>query len=265
MERKTKSGWKPWKPPPEKQDRRDRWGLRGKTAWDWLDLMIVPVMLALFAGFFTTVQLFWQTAAEQARDQSLANQTAELQRFIEEFRVQRDALQGYLDLMADLLLNHDLLDAEPDSDVVAIAQAQTLTILRQLDSQGKRTVVLFLLDARLIQATAETGPVIALAEADLSNADLSGASLEGADLSDADLGNADLGNADLSGANLDGVDLTSANLKDANLSGAEGITNEKLEQEADDLDRATMPNGQKYEDWLKSKGRKQNGKNDGSS
>jgi hypothetical protein len=46
MERKTKSGWKPWKPPPEKQDRRDRWGLRGKTAWDWLDLMIVPVMSA---------------------------------------------------------------------------------------------------------------------------------------------------------------------------------------------------------------------------
>jgi hypothetical protein len=210
--------------------------------------MIVPVMLAFFAGFFTTVQLFWQTAQEDARDQALAQQTAELQRFIEEFRVQRDALQGYLDLMADLLLNHDLLDAEPGSDVVAIAQAQTLTILRQLDSQGKRTVVLFLLDARLIQAPAETGPVIALAEADLSNADLSGASLEGADLSDADLGT-----AEISGANLDGVDLTSANLKDANLSGAEGITNEKLEQQTHALDRATMPNGQKYEDWRKDR------------
>jgi uncharacterized protein YjbI with pentapeptide repeats len=138
--------------------------------------------------------------------------------------------------------------------VVAIAQAQTLTILRQLDSQGKRTVVLFLLDARLIQATADIGPVIALAEADLSNADLSGASLEGADLSDADLGN-----ADLSGANLDGADLTSANLKDANLSGAEELTDEQL-GEVQSLEGATMPNGQKYEDWLKSKGRRENGK-----
>jgi uncharacterized protein YjbI with pentapeptide repeats len=52
-------------------------------------------------------------------------------------------------------------------------------------------VVLFLLDARLIQALAGTEPVIDLAEADLRN-------------------------ADLSGANLDGADLTSANLKDAN-------------------------------------------------
>jgi hypothetical protein len=33
VEHKPKPGWKPWKPPPEE---RDRWGLRGKTVWDWL-------------------------------------------------------------------------------------------------------------------------------------------------------------------------------------------------------------------------------------
>jgi uncharacterized protein YjbI with pentapeptide repeats len=69
--------------------------------------------------------------------------------------------------------------------------------------------------------------------------DLSGTNLEGADLS----------NADLSGTNLEGADLTSAYLRYADLSGAEGVTGEQLEQQAKSLKGATMPNGQKYEDW----------------
>ena len=65
--------------------------------------------------------------------------------------------------------------------------------------------------------------------------------------------------ADLSGANLSG-----ANLRDAVLAEAEGITNEELEQQAASLEGGTMPNGQQYEDWLKSKGRKEDGKSSGS-
>jgi hypothetical protein len=33
-----------------------------------------------------------------------------------------------------------------------------------------------------------------------------------------------------------------------------GVTNEQLQQQAASLKGATMPDGQKYEDWLKSKG-----------
>jgi len=35
------------------------------------------------------------------------------------------------------------------------------------------------------------------------------------------------------------------------LSGARGVTNDEPDEEADSLQGATMPNGQKYEDWLK--------------
>ena len=138
-----------------------------------------------------------------------------------------------------------------------------------------------------------------LANADLGDADLSGADLSNAlllnanlivaDLSGADLSNAlldnadlvaDLSNADLSGANLIGADLSDANLfsanlseanlngadlENANLSGADGITNAELEQQTVSLEGADMPNGQKYEDWLKSGLREEDGKNDGSS
>ena len=55
-----------------------------------------------------------------------------------------------------------------------------------------------------------------------------------------------LGGADLRGADLGGAVLTNAVLTNAE------VTEEQL-REAGSLERATMPNGQKYEDWIKDK------------
>jgi uncharacterized protein YjbI with pentapeptide repeats/cell division protein FtsB len=106
--------------------------------------------------------------------------------------------------------------------------------------------------------------------AHLPNADLSGAKLIGADLSEANLFSADLSDANLIGADLSRADLSDANLfganlENANLAGANGITNAELEQQAVSLVGADMPSGQKYEDWLKSDLREEDGKNEGSS
>jgi uncharacterized protein YjbI with pentapeptide repeats len=127
-----------------------------------------------------------------------------------------------------------------------------------------------------------------LRKAKLNGVDLGGADLSGADMSNAKLRGANLANADLqrkaerklNGANLSGADLTEASLSGADLSGAsltdayelikEGskredtrrVTNEQLEaQQTKSLAGATMPNGQKYEDWLKSRG--EGGENSG--
>jgi uncharacterized protein YjbI with pentapeptide repeats len=207
------------------------------TVRDWLDVLIVPVMLAFFADFFTFVQAFWQTAAEDARQQALADQTAEIQQFIEQFRVQEASLQEYLDLMTNLLLNHDLRGSEVGDEVRAIAQTQTLTTLRKMDTQGKQTVVLFLRDAGLIQPSDYLGgsyerPIISLMRVDLSGADLSGADLTAADVRGADLSDADLSLASLSDANF-----SFATLRDV-----EGVTEEQLQQ-VESLEGATMPNG----------------------
>jgi uncharacterized protein YjbI with pentapeptide repeats len=95
-----------------------------------------------------------------------------------------------------------------------------------------------------------------LAYSTVVDANLSGANLRGANLRGADLREADLYKADLSGAKL----------SDAILRDARNVTEEQLEEQAASLKRATMPNGQKYEDWLKDKkARKEDGKNDGSS
>jgi hypothetical protein len=46
------------------------------------------------------------------------------------------------------------------------------------------------------------------------------------------------------------------NLTEADLTDAMGVTNEELQQQAASLEGATMPDGQKYEEWVESKGRR---------
>jgi uncharacterized protein YjbI with pentapeptide repeats len=92
-----------------------------------------------------------------------------------------------------------------------------------------------------------------LGRASLVEADLGKTSLTGAYLRKADLTKATLSRAYLVGADLTETTLSETYLRNADLSGTRGITNEELEQQAMSLKDATMPNGQKYEEWLKDK------------
>jgi uncharacterized protein YjbI with pentapeptide repeats len=305
------------------------WTLRefgGKTLWDWLQLLIVPVVLSLI-----TVVFAWQ---QDIRQDQIESKRANAERELARERAQDEALQAYLSQMGSLLLEKDLRKSAKDSEVRSLARARTLTVLSRLDSARKERLLQFLYEAGLLhkqnpvvdldgadlsgidlrnnnisgsgafltdvsgnqpiggkvessKAANLSGAILSdanlegalLMDTDLSNTDLSDAHLSGAslwhtdlynaNLTDADLSNAGLWNAwlryaDLSGADLSGADLSGANLSGANLSGADlsdsgGITNEELEQQVaaslqGSLEGATMPNGQKYEDWLKSKG-----------
>jgi uncharacterized protein YjbI with pentapeptide repeats len=94
---------------------------------------------------------------------------------------------------------------------------------------------------------------------------LEGVHLWANDLTETDLSNANLREADFAGSITGPLlsespdeDFGDAILTDADLSGADltdaTITKEQLAQCAS-LGGATMPNGQKYEEWLKSNGR----------
>jgi hypothetical protein len=203
------------------------------------------------------------------------------------------ALQTYFDQMSTLLLDKGLSGwvdggAKGDREVRTLARARTLAALERLDPARKRLVVQFLMEANLISSAPGTEPVMGLVGADLSGVDLTYsapgeaqthdavpvADLSSADLTYADLSGADLGivmhgtrlvGADLRGADLNGAVIHDANLSGANLSGVTGKTAEQLDGQAGSLEGAIMPNGQKYEDWLKSKGRGEDGKKSGSS
>jgi uncharacterized protein YjbI with pentapeptide repeats len=246
-----------------------RWtGLGERTLWDVLQLLIVPIALAVI-GFLFTMQ-------QDARQQAIADQRAEIDRKVEEERAQDAALQGYLEYMSQLLLENSLRSSEADSEVRSLARARTLTVLQQLradpkeEDTDKEQLMEFLIEAGLISRVDGEDPVISLEEAHLRGTDLDyealhGTDLEAADLRGANLAGAHLEGADLSGANLSGAELRDADLSDAELTGA-NLRGAKVADyqlaETGSLTGATMPNGKKYEEWLKSKGRGEDGENE---
>jgi uncharacterized protein YjbI with pentapeptide repeats len=280
---------------PARAKQRSR--LRGWLAKVWRGtkdnaalVSLVGVLLTLFVTTLLT-QLEAHQRAQEAESQ------ARQQVQIAESQAEYSALQAYLDQMSQLMFERGLRGSEKDSEVRTLARARTRTVLAQLNSHRKGSVVQFLYEASLID---KEHPVVSLSDVrlrgadlsqlnelrganlsgadlsgailsvadlseaalsraedssrtNLSNAQLRGADLSGADLSDVDLSDADLSDAKLSNANLYEADLSDARLINADLSDAYGVTEEQLEAQATSLEGATMPNGQKYEDWLRDR------------
>src|SRR5215208_7114123 len=181
------------------ETKQSRWGFRGMTVRDWLQLLIVPLALVVI-GFLFSVQ-------QDARQQKIENQRAKAERELAVQRAQDEALQAYLDQMGGLLLERDLRASEEDSEVRTLARARTLTVLGRLDPSRKTAVMQFLAEAKLLQKVEGKGAIITFSGADLScNRSVIafgfGASQRCSDLSDANLFSADLSRADLRNANL---------------------------------------------------------------
>jgi hypothetical protein len=212
----------------------------------------------------------WFNAQQKEREQQIANEKA-----------QDEALESYLGQMSQLLTDEKrpLARSQPGDNLSAVARARTLSVLPRLGGNRKRSVVEFLYESGLLFKDRIVFPITGadlsgaylpgrlLEKANLIDARLQRAYLVGARLREADLLFAKLMEANLEGANLSGARLframlRGANLHGADLTGATGITNEELEQQAYSLKGATMPNGQKYEDWLKDQeGRNEDGAN----
>ncbi|MBE7384346.1 MAG: pentapeptide repeat-containing protein [Leptolyngbya sp. SIO1E4] len=206
----------------------------GKTLWDWLSLLGVPLSLAVLGYLF------------QQQQQQRAEVASKEQREISAAEAREEVLQVYFDRLSTLLVDKNLLaiaakvyakEASPEQQelldaAVDVIRARTLSILRRFeaDSERKSSVIRFLIEAEVISKAKLSLNRANLSGADLSLADLSGADLFGADLSGADLSGAglsgailiwaDLSRADLSRANLSRAILSRANLSETNLRGA---------------------------------------------
>ncbi len=191
-------------------------GFLSKSLWDWLQLLIIPLVLALIALVFQR--------ANSRTEQQIAKQRYEQDRQIALEKQREDLLQAYLDRMAELLLKEKLRSSAVDAEVRNMARVRTITTLFQLDARRIGIVFAFLLEAGLM-SNKPNSSIVSLSQADLTNINLSHANLENANLSNANLSsanlyNANLYNANLYNANLSNADLTSAYISEANLSKA---------------------------------------------
>lgn len=224
------------------KQKRVRWfkwtGFAGKTLWDWLQLLGVLAIPLVVAGATLGFGLLQQHLADvqHQRDQQAATLQHQQDQAIALDQQRATILQTYLDNIQDLLLNHNLLKSQSDSDVAILARARTLTALQGLDAMRKGQLLIFLYQANLI-GFVENGKtharIINLGGVNLSGFYLNGQPLvyapgglpngvilDGANLSGANLSGAILDHAHLSEANLSGATLTEASLAYADLNGA---------------------------------------------
>jgi uncharacterized protein YjbI with pentapeptide repeats len=234
----------------------------GITLWEWVKLLIVPAVIA--AGGL------WFNQQQQARAQESANQ-----------RVEDETLQAYITQISELLRDKErpLAEAEPGDTVSGVAHQLTRALLTRIDGRRKGQALQFLYESGLITSGRAVMNLwkVNLREAqigalDLTHADLQQTQLDRADLRYADLKHANMRGADLNGANLRGANLEQADLRETILFGAD-LTDALISDirqlngarlgTAQAIDRATgrttsledttMPNGQKYEEWLESR------------
>ncbi len=215
----------------------------GRTFWDWLELLIIPLVLAFAVVFFNRSERRTEQRIAQVRDETT-------RRIAADDRHEKE-LQAYFDRMTDLLLKEKLLDTSPESEIRTVARARSLTVLRSLDADRGLAVLRFLREiskgrTSTAQAVREAkslftpdGFLFSMKDAYLPmlspRADLSGtylrgiwitkADLRGIDFSDADLfdsllSEANLIEAKLVGANLNGTNLFKASLSRASLAAA---------------------------------------------
>lgn len=214
----------------------------GKTLWDWLSLLGIPLTLAIL-GYILQQQERNRAEAllkeQRERDERIAKE----QREIAANEAKEETLQIYFDRLSTLLIDKNILaiavkvhpySARQEDDqlkttitpeeqelfdsAIDVIRARTLSILRRFEDDAKRksSVISFLLETEIIGKAK-----LNLSGANLSRTDLSGAFLYEVNLSGANLEEANLSEALLDEANFSSANLSRANLSRANLSRAD--------------------------------------------
>jgi len=171
--------------------------LLGKSAWDWAELLIVPLLLSL--GGFLGARVF---AFREKNERS------------------QEALKSYLDQMSNLILSEEWPSSQMqnsekigENKLLTVVRARTIIALRELDKESMETLFRFLSESRVIH-------VITLSDLDLRGINLKDIDCSGIDLKGSSLRGAILENVNLQGANLIGCDCFGANFKGVKLDGA---------------------------------------------
>lgn len=212
-----------------------------KTLWDWLQLLVVPLVLAVAA--------FGLNAAQADRDRQSDQHRAERQLSVARDEAREDSLHTYLARMSDLILDRRLrvgVGVSPAHRTNAQMLARTLTLveLHQMDGPRKAVILQFLWEMALIRQKSRwieragsdrweyagqlTYPIVNLAGADLRGLRMEAMQLSPANSSLAEtVGGShgmqqsrvgvDLRGTELQGASFRGTNLANAAFNEANV------------------------------------------------
>ena len=181
--------------------RKPDWsGVQKKTAWNWLQLLLVPTTVS-FATFLISAT----------------------QHQIEAERLQEVAVQQFVDRVADMAIASD---GDLNAGQIAVGRAHTTAVFSLISGERAGRIVVFLNEIGYLDDFTDDFEGIDFSGAELKNFDFAGIDFEGADFRNADLedGNfrgSEFEDADLTGADLDGADMRGADFEFANMKGTE--------------------------------------------
>ncbi|TRU89116.1 MAG: pentapeptide repeat-containing protein [Microcystis novacekii Mn_MB_F_20050700_S1] len=206
-------------------------GFQKKSFWDWLQLLIIPLMLALGAFYLNSAADFrdYQIAQEQKHQEILTDYFSKMQDLIVETKKSKQT-PGSKESNSEEGL---LLEFRPT------AQALTLSVLEQLDGKRKGKVIIYLAESQLI--TVDNNEPYPQPEIKLDGANLKGMVLNDVDqvvkngnklrviINKSDMTDSRfkriglLANSDLKGSNFSNSILTSVDFTNANMPQAKFI------------------------------------------
>src|ERR1700686_3283352 len=92
----------------------------GKSLWDWLQLIIIPVVLAIGG--------FWFNQVQKNREEKATERRAQVDREIALDNQRETKLEEYFDKISELVFNHGLLQSKKGDPARIIARARTLSV-----------------------------------------------------------------------------------------------------------------------------------------
>ena len=129
-----------------------------RTLWDWFELLIFPIALALFAYYLNNYQ--------KKMEHKIAEERFNLERELRKDYERENLLRKFFDDINYLLTEKNLMSSPVDSTERSIARNKTLTTVRELDGVRKGKLFEFLFDSKLISIE---NCIVDLSSADFSN------------------------------------------------------------------------------------------------
>jgi hypothetical protein len=206
-------------------------GFQKKSFWDWLQLLIVPLMLAFGAFYlnYASETRDKQIAEEGKQQELLKDYFSKMQTLIVETKKSKDSQPKIVETKKSVETTKSK-DSQPNPDgapllpeFIPIAQALTLAVLDELDGKRKGKVISYLADSKLITANIKdqkSKPVIDLRKANLKEIVLEDVSLDGLSITGADMTEAKLTEVILTNSNLVSSKFINATLDTVDFSGS---------------------------------------------
>jgi uncharacterized protein YjbI with pentapeptide repeats len=208
-------------------------GFQKKSFWDWLQLLIIPLMLALGAFYLNSTADFrdYQIAQEQKHQEILTDYFSKMQDLIVETKKSKQTPGSKESNSEERLL----------LEFRTTAQALTLSVLEQLDGKRKGKVITYLAESQLITANNDNQSSLPEVEND-NPSSLPEIKLNGANLKEIVLKNVDLYSIiDMKNKDriINGIKINNANMERANLSKVNLFKSDLM---GSNLENATLQN-----------------------